>query len=147
MVIKKKYSGLSLIEMVLAIGLMILLLGISSGLYQNVLFPNEVEATRTQIVEALYYAQTAAVTGKNDGMWGVHITTNTVEIFMGSSYATRDVNTTVSYSLSGNCALQGPLDVVFTKRVGTPSATGTIVISKDTYVKSISISDVSINKL
>lgn len=146
MEIKRKYSGLSLIEMVLTIGLMVLLLGISSGLYQNVLFPNEVDATRTQIIEALYYAQTASITGKNDGMWGVHVTTNSVEIYMGSSYASRDINSTVSYSLSGNCSLQGPLDVVFSKRVGTPDTTGVITISKDSYVKSISITDVSINK-
>lgn len=124
-----KLSGFSLVEMLLTMGLLVSLTGLSMTIYMSYLDQNKLDSARSTVVQALTAAQTNAAAAVGDSEWGVRVNTANVILFKGSSYATRDATQDFTYTYSTTVSLSGPTEVVFSRVYAVPATTGTITLS------------------
>ncbi len=88
---------------------------------------NLVLGTNT-VVRILNQAKEFSISQKKDIPWGVHLEGNTLTLFGGNTFSTRDVSLDENTILSKDVNLNGPQDIVFQKLYGIPSQTGTITM-------------------
>lgn len=126
--------GFTLIEILLVIALVGASLAMASPILADLVQREDLGAETLLVVDALQEAQSAAMTGKGSGRFGVHFETGSVTRFEGASYSpgapdnfVRDLSdlvsvTDVTVTGSGN-------DVLFENHRGTPSQTGTVTLT------------------
>lgn len=136
----KTKSGFSLLETMLAVGVLALISMASIGLYRNYSKSIELETGVSSIISDLKNAQSKSINGEQDLKWGVHFVNvasdpkDYYEIFStATDYAGGTVNTKVY--LAGGTTFSDPTDntskdIIYGKIKGT--------ISGDTIVKIIS---------
>lgn len=136
---KLRTQGFTLIEILIVISMILFLFGLSLPVYQSMMFGSEVENANKILVSTLRRAQTQSTAGLDDSKWGVYVTSTHVILFKGDTYATRDTTADTSYTFPAALAVSGPTEIVFTKRYGTPSTTGTIILSLNDKIAQIVI--------
>jgi hypothetical protein len=92
-------------------------------------------------VEAIRHAQSNAQIGKGDSSWGVKILSDSVIIFKGSSYVSRDTSADQSLNFSGGVVASGIDEIVFTKVTGSTINTGTVTLTNSYGTKNIQINE------
>jgi len=121
--------GFTLIELLLVIALVVLFgavlfpIGISS--YQS----QVLSQTKEEVIHSLRFAQTFAMSGKHDSAFGIKIVSEGYILFEGNAYTSRVEANDEFFSVPGVISFSGIDEIVFTKLSGTPSITGTIIIS------------------
>ena len=131
--------GFTLIELILVVAMMILLGTLSSTFAARFLTQNGVLNASDQIIGDIRKAQINAMTGKQNSNWGVNYSSNTITLYKGNSYATRQTAFDEKFSVSASINISGFSDVTFARMTGTPSATPTITISGSGETKTITI--------
>jgi prepilin-type N-terminal cleavage/methylation domain-containing protein len=121
----------TMIEILSVIAIMLLLFGISLPIYQSSLNSSEMDNALKIAVSTIRKAQLQSMAVSNDAQWGVRITSTTLTLFQGASYATRVATYDTDYTLPGNMAYSGPSEIVFSKLYGVPATTGTLILSKN----------------
>ncbi len=66
---------------------------------------------------------------EGDSDWGVYIGADSIVLFKGDDYATRDSDYDEIYAKTSNVSVSGISEEVFEKFTGDPSATGDIILS------------------
>lgn len=101
------------------------------------------------ILSSIDKARGQTLSSLNSSSYGVHFESDKIIIFKGQDFSTRDtakdetVNiTTPAVISSGTLAL--PADIFFNRLSGTPSDSGTIIISTSSYSKTITISAIGV---
>ena len=129
-------EGFTLIEVLIVIGVMALLVGLSSLSLVSFGKGSELDSARTSVVQALRESQSNSLANLGNNPWGVHFEANKVVIFQdtGSGYNPGDsVNNrtkvmpkgvTISWSLTG-----GTDYLMFDKGLGTTLNNGTVTIT------------------
>ena len=126
-------AGFTLIELLLVISILTLLSAMSAPFYSRFINQNAVENATQQFLGDFRKAQIYAMTGKQNGNWGVHYASNTITLYQGVSFGTNPaLNET--FSVPGGTAISGFTDINFAKVTGipasgNPSTTPVIVIS------------------
>ena len=133
---KKAYT---LIELLLTIGLMGLLAGFSLPIFNNFQFKNELESSVNITVRALKSAQVFSQSNVGDSIWGVSISGNTVTVFKGSTFSTRDTGYDNIYTFPANIGSSGITEITYSKLYGIPSVAGNINLSNNSNSRQISI--------
>lgn len=133
---KKAYT---LIELLVSIGLIGLIAGISLPIFSNFQYRNELDASVNITVRALKSAQTFAQSGLNDSVWGVRVNANTVTVFKGNTYSTRDVSFDNTYTFPLNLSTSGISEITYSKLYGIPSTTGSLNLFDNSNSRQISI--------
>jgi len=123
--------GFTLVELLLSISIMMMLVVISAPIYQSFQFANELDNSVTLTVSSLRTAQNFAINGKDDAAWGVNISSQTIVIFRGDSFASRDTSFDTTTILSSNISISGLNNITFGKNSGLPSTTGTITLQNN----------------
>jgi Tfp pilus assembly protein FimT len=141
---KRTYVGLGLrrinahafsnLEVILVIAL-ITIIGLTSVPFlSRFLVQSATIDTYNNLLAQLRKAQSYAMTGKQNGSWGVYYGTvagtKKIILYQGNTYASH-VNTTFdeSYSVSPNVTITGLTDINFSKVSGTPNTTANITIT------------------
>lgn len=124
--------GFTLVELLLSVGIIALLAGLSAPVYVSFQTRNDLEVTSQSIVEMLRRAQTYARGVNGDSQWGVAIQSSTAILFKGATYATRDATYDETQTISPSTAVSGLSEIVFSKLDATPSTTGTITLTANT---------------
>ena len=132
-------KGFTLIELLLVIAVVFIISFLSVPFYARFFTQNAVANTVDQLVGEIRKAQIYAVSGKQNGSWGVHFGSNQIVLFQGNSYASRNTAFDESFSVNSNVIVSGLSDVIFSRMTGTPSATPTITISGNGNTKTVSI--------
>jgi len=135
----KTLKGYTLIEVLLAIALFSMLIFISVPVFSNFLYLNELDSAVDLTVRALRTAQTFSQGVNQDSNWGVAVVGNSVVVFKGTSYSTRDTAADYVYTTGSNVVFSGVSEVVYTKFYGIPQSTGSINLSSYANVRQISI--------
>ena len=132
----KNKQGVTLIELLIAIGILSIVISLSVVSYnkwqQQVFLTNQVG----ELKSAISKTQQLAVASANDTNWGVHFENNQYIIFKGSSYSEVDPDNEIhdlqgvviinsASALSDGIGGYGP-NLIFSKFTGQTNNTGTI---------------------
>jgi prepilin-type N-terminal cleavage/methylation domain-containing protein len=137
-----KYSGgFTLLEIVVVIGIIGIVLSISTSVYSSFKAHENLEIATTGVVEAVRHAQANAQSGRGDSSWGVEMLLNSAVIFKGTSYAGRDISADQLLDFSGGVVASGLSEIIFTKVAGSTINTGTITLTNSYGTNNILINE------
>ena len=125
----KQRFGLTVIELILSLGIILILFAVSVPLLRSFLLRNDLDVVQNTVVQDTYRAINLATSGERDSNWGVKITTGQITVFSGNSYATRNVNYDETYSLASGVTISGQSEYVFSKFSCIPINTGTTTLT------------------
>jgi len=132
-------KGFTLIEIILVISITVIIAAVSIPVIVRFVGVQHLDDTRSTIVASLRQAHNQAVFQKNDSAFGVRFLSGSFVIFQGSSYASRTTSEDIVVTIPSSITVSGISEVVFTKRTGVPSTTGTIFIHLGSSSLSLSI--------
>ena len=126
--------------MTLSVAMLTLILGMSIPMYRTFAIRNDLDITTHEIASILRRAQTLAQAGDGDTSWGVHVSTGSILLYKGVSYALRDPTFNETTSIPTSSTVTGLQDVLFTKTTGVPQSTGTFIItSVSSQIRNVTI--------
>lgn len=120
--------GFTLVEMLLSVALLSLIAGISIPVYQQFQVRNNVDITASNVVESLRRASILAQGGYEDSTWSVNISTSSIILYKGSTFATRDTTYDEVIAITPDVIPSGMSDVTFARLTGFPSTTLTPIV-------------------
>ncbi len=131
--------GFTLIELIIVLAIIAVLGALSIPFIQSFQATSSLQTNADDIRQTFRRAQQLAVSGAHSDAWGVYVDVvgNSITLFKGSSYASRDtifdLTTTFSdaFSLSNNFSDE----VIFSQFSGTPQQFGTATIT-DSFTNS-----------
>lgn len=126
---KERERGFTLIEMLLSVGIIALLAGMSLPLYQSFDTRNELDITAQSLASALRRSQVYARGANDDSQWGVRIQSGAITLFKGASFAGRDATYDEVTVVSPSTAVSGMSEVLFVKLSGAPNTTGSVTLT------------------
>lgn len=132
-------KGFTLIELIIVIALISILGFLSTGFYSRFYNQNAVSTVTDELTQEFRKAQIYAMTGKQNGNWGVHNNITSIILFQGSAFAGRNTAFDETFSVNSNISISGLTDLIFSRMTGTPSATPTIIISSANNTRTITV--------
>lgn len=132
-------KAFTLMEILLSIGLMSLLIGISVPVLQSFYFSDEVDTAVSLGARALRTAQLNSQDEYKDSAWGVRFANGGMTVFKGATYATRTATEDVIYSIDTTVSVSGLSEVDFAKFTGTTATTGTVTFTRNSSSRNITI--------
>src|ERR1051326_7784778 len=101
-------AGFTLIEILLVLALIVLVVGVTLPLAWGFLQSSDLDISTLTAVQSLRRAQQLAAEGAADSSWGVELEQQTVTVFSGSSFASRDSNLDEQFNLPESLNYSGP---------------------------------------
>lgn len=120
--------GFTLTEILLVLAVSSSILLIGAPVYERLVVSNEVDVAANVIVADLYRAQSNSRNVARDSNWGVAVNGQTITLFSGTSYLTRNVALDENYLVPSAITITGSSSEVFTKLTGLPSGSGSIIL-------------------
>jgi prepilin-type N-terminal cleavage/methylation domain-containing protein len=126
--ILNSFSGVSLIELIIVVAIILIVGGASAVFGANFLNSNNLEIKTTEVVFVLRNAQLNALSSKKDSRWGVKTNASDIILFKGDSFAERDATYDEVYDVPRSISITES-EVVFEKLTGVPNGSAEIVVS------------------
>lgn len=147
--IKKDYTlgirGVTVTEILVVVAVMGLIFSVTLPQFSKVRENQVLKSAAGDIISSINKARSQTLASVNSSSYGVHFETDKIVIFPGTDFYEGEAGNEVinmispasitSIDLSG-----GEADIYFNRITGTPSSSGTIVISAPSYSKTITIS-------
>ncbi len=125
-------QGFTFVEVLVIIGILALIAGLSIPFYQSWYVSSQLDNETSLLVQTLRQAQQMAMASAGYSAYGVHVTENTYVLFRGAVYNSGDSfnQTTI---LPDTISLSSTLgsEIVFERGTGLPSQTGMITLDGD----------------
>ncbi|MEK7188009.1 MAG: prepilin-type N-terminal cleavage/methylation domain-containing protein [Patescibacteria group bacterium] len=129
----------SLVEIILSVAAIAILAGIGVPVYHSFETRNELDIAATMMAQSARRAEMLSQAMDGSVSWGIQVTTTSLTIFQGTSYAGRATSVDEVYPLALS-AVSGTVEYVFSKLTGFPVASGsTALISPSDETRIISI--------
>ncbi len=129
---KRNYNAFTLLELMLAITIIAIIAAGVIALDIPAQQRNDLDTARNSIIQTLRSARSKARAVDGDVSWGVSIQPSTFVLFKGASYASRDTSYDEATEMPQTLAPSGLSEIVFAKRTGDPTNTGTITLTSKT---------------
>src|SRR3989344_2125704 len=123
------HAGFTLVELLLSVALITVLLGMSMPVYRTLYVDNDLEIIASITADTLRRAQVLSYANEGNSSWGVHVSSDSIMLFKGSSFAARDASFDEISTLSAGTTPSGITDIVFTRLSGLPQTTGSITLT------------------
>lgn len=132
-------KAFTLMEILLSMGLVAMMMGISVPILQSFQYKNEVDTAVSLAARALRTAQINSQASFQDAQWGARFAASSITVFKGATYAGRDTVFDQQYPIDSNIAVSGVTEIVFTKMKGETTNVGTITLSQPGSARNITI--------
>ncbi len=119
-------NGFSLVELMLAIGVLMIVAVTATTINSRWFLQNNVEAAKNMTISSLQKAQSYAISKKNNLSWGVCLTGTTIRMF-GGSCASPTIKD--DYQLPVGVGISGLTTVIFSNLRGEPNNVQNIKVS------------------
>lgn len=159
--------GLTYLELLLVIALVLLVGSMSSSLYSNFILQNASANATNQIKSDLREAQLFAMEGKQNSNWGINVGNSAITLYKGNSYATRNpafdqlfsLNSNITATISSGVTFDASSSTTNTSNVSTLTWTHTTTMNAgrilivgvseiwDNPVSSVTYAGVSLSKV
>lgn len=127
-------NGFTLLEILLSVGLITILAGLSMPVAQRFQVQNDVLIASTTIAQNMRRAQIESQAVNGDSTWGIKIQSGSVVVFQGTNYASRVTTYDETFDLPTSITPTGLGEVVFAKMTGLPTTTGTVTLTDNAGV-------------
>ncbi len=121
-----KRPGFTIIEMLIVIAIITTAMVMSLPLYREYQIRSDLDNAAQLATQGLSRARLLSQSGQGGAQWGYHVPSGT--LYKGASFATRDPAFDESYPMPSTIAVNGLLDVEYSRVKGIPASTGTIVL-------------------
>ncbi|HPN15146.1 MAG TPA: prepilin-type N-terminal cleavage/methylation domain-containing protein [bacterium] len=121
--------GFTLVEMLMVMGIMLLLVGLTAAISGRSIRSSEFDRVRDTIRGELFAAQADTMAGTRDSAWGVAFFPNSITRYKGDSFITRDPVFDLVTDFQNQVIISGTVDVAFTRPFGQVSAPAQITIA------------------
>lgn len=130
--------GFTLIEVMITVGIITVLAGLSGPMANIFLSRNELHTEAFKMTDALRRAKAQSMYAVEDSVWGVRFTASDYTVFRGPVYNPADAfNDTFTLpgilTISGIIINGGGNDIIFDRITGTTSTFGTTTIQTDDF--------------
>lgn len=125
--------------MILVIAVLSIVVAMSAPFYSRFLLQNAVANTTDQLAGSLRKAQTYAMAGKQGSVWSVNYSSNSITLYIGSTFAGHNTAFDETFSVNPNVSITGITDISFVRITGIPNITPTITISSGANSKTITV--------
>lgn len=133
-------NGFTIIELILVVAIVALIAALSSPFYSRFLLQNSVDNTTNQLLGSLRKAQTYAMAGKQTSAWSVNFSSNTITLYMGTTFAGHDATYDETFSVNPAVSVSGMTDISYARITGLPTPTSaTITISSGNNNETITL--------
>ena len=124
----KFQSGFTVIEILIAIGLLVIIISLGLFLSLDIYRTDSMSAERDRVLGILHNARTRSINNVNESRHGVYFDSDKFVLFQGSSYNPSDPqNKDFEYATS--IIYTNPFEITFEQLTGNASNTGSIVLS------------------
>lgn len=137
-------KGVSLVEVLMAISIISILLGISVSGYFYYKKNSGLNLSLQQTANMIRRAKSNAVSGSSDSQWGVNIEKKKVTVFKGGSFSGRNSSFDEVVQINGVSGVSGSTSIIFAKFTGLPSSSGSVTLQSGSQNKSIQINEAGI---
>lgn len=120
-------SGFALLEVLLVVAILGMIGGVSVPMYRDFQIRSDLDSSTEHVTQGLAKARLMAQSGEQDSAWGFYVPAGI--LFKGATYATRDEQYDEVYPMPSTITSIGPTEVSYSRLVGAPSETGSIVLS------------------
>lgn len=121
--------GFTLIELLLSLALIAIVTAVALPVSRTFQSRNDLDLAANTAAQTLRRAQTLAQGMDGDTSWGMQVTTGSITLFRGTSYATRDTSFDEITTLPPTISSSGLTEIVFSKFTGDPTSTGTLTLT------------------
>ncbi|MCK9439230.1 MAG: type II secretion system protein [Patescibacteria group bacterium] len=123
-----KNKAFTLLEIILTVSIFVLSASILSPIYLSAKNRDDLSTKTDILVSSLRRAQILSISGQEDSSWGVKILEDSLVVFKGDSYLTRDTSQDDVIAVNKNILTEGLDEIVFTKIFGETSNIGDITL-------------------
>lgn len=136
--------GFTIIELLLVVSIVAVISGLSVPFYGRFLTQNAVSNTVDQLVASFHKAQFYAMMSRksNASGWGVNFGSQTITLYQGATYASRNTALDETYTVNNNITVSGMSDVNFSRISGVPSSSVTVTITGNGNSKAVTLNAV-----
>lgn len=127
--ISQHTPGFTLLEAILTIAIMTVLAFAAIPFYESFVFKSDLDGAAQTIAYSARRAQLLSQAADGDSSWGVKITTSSITLFRGTSFAARAPAFDEAFDLPGSLSITGVTEWVFNKVSGLPAAAGTTTLT------------------
>ncbi|MFA6552960.1 MAG: GspH/FimT family pseudopilin [Patescibacteria group bacterium] len=126
---QNRAGGFSLIELLIVIGVLVLVAGLSIPFYQSFQVSSNLDNTTGEVTSALRRVQGMAMGSQQWSPWGIHLESRRYILFAGAAYAAGDPTNEV-FTIPQNITISTTTgtDIIFSRVKGETSNTGTVTL-------------------
>ena len=131
-----------MIEMLLSVAIISLIAGMGIPVYRTFQVRNDLDVATNTLAQSLRRAQILAQSMEGDSPWGVALSTGSITLFRGSSYASRNTDYDEVFSMPENITISGDSEYTFQKFTGDPTEDGsTDLTSVDQETRTLNLNE------
>ncbi len=125
-----RLAGFTYIEVLLTVALMVLVAFFASPFYGDFVYERSMDIVEQTVQMSFAKAQIYSMTGMRGDAWGVTTHGNTMVVYKGDAYGTREEEYDEVYQIEEGIAVIGLNEVIFERRTGLPNAPGMFRITR-----------------